>query len=417
LKNVSDVENVSDYVLQLLYLLKKQTEKRVQITSLKGKKRESSLRPILTSGNYASAEGAITAGCLFFAGYPITPSSEIAHYMSRRLPEVDGTFVQMEDELASIACCLGASYTGTKAMTATSGPGLSLMAENIGLGVMLEAPMVIVTIMRGGPSTGQPTNASQSDVYQTRYASHGDYEMIVLAPSTVQEMYDLTIRAFNLAEKFRTPVIVASDGFLGQMMEPVYLHSDFELIERKKPQVPPDQYKPFEALDDDLIPGMAVAGTDYHFYVSGLTHDEAGNPDQSPEAAEKLIKRLSDKIIKARSEINDWEEKYLEDAETILLSYGINSRGVPEVIEKLRNEGKKIGYVRLKSIWPFPDEVMEKIGKHGVSKVIVSEMNYGMVIREVQRFRHLFDVSGICVPTVIPFSPKFFYKKIMEELN
>jgi len=302
-------------------------------------------------------------------------------------------------------------------MTATSGPGLSLMAESIGLGVMLEAPVVIVTIMRGGPSTGQPTNASQSDIYQTRYASHGDYQIIVLTPSTVQEMYDLTIRAFNLAEKYRNPVIVASDGFLGQMMEPLYYHSDFEIVNRKPPQVPPEKYKPFEVFDDDLVPGMAVAGTDYDFYVSGLTHDEEGNPDQSPEAAVKLIKRLSDKIIKARPEINDWEDKYLEDSETILLSYGINSRGVPEAIEKLRAEGIKIGYVRLKSVWPFPDEIMEKIGNHGVSKVIVSEMNYGMVVREVQRFRHLFDVSGISIPTVIPFSPKFLYKKIKEELN
>lgn len=380
-------------------------------------KNSSGIKQTLVTGNIASAEGAIAVGCRFFAGYPITPSSEIAHHMSRRLPEVNGTFVQMEDELASITCSLGASYAGVKSMTATSGPGLSLMAESIGLGVMLEAPVVIVTIMRGGPSTGQPTNASQSDIYQTRYASHGDYQIIVLTPSTVQEMYDLTIRAFNLAEKYRNPVIVASDGFLGQMMEPLYFHSDFEIVNRKPPQVPPEKYKPFEVFDDDLVPGMAVAGTNYDFYVSGLTHDEMGNPDQSPEAAEKLIMRLSDKIIKARPEINDWEEKYLEDAETILLSYGINSRGVPEVIEKLRSEGIKIGFVRLKSVWPFPDEIMEKIGKHGVSKVIVSEMNYGMLIREVQRFRHLFDVSGISIPTVIPFSPKFLYKKILEEIN
>jgi len=385
--------------------------------SPKSIKNSSGIKQALVTGNIASAEGAIAVGCRFFAGYPITPSSEIAHHMSRRLPEVNGTFVQMEDELASITCSLGASYAGVKSMTATSGPGLSLMAESIGLGVMLEAPVVIVTIMRGGPSTGQPTNASQSDIYQTRYASHGDYQIIVLTPSTVQEMYDLTIRAFNLAEKYRNPVIVASDGFLGQMMEPLYFHSDFEIVNRKPPQVPPEKYKPFEVFDDDLVPGMAVAGTDYDFYVSGLTHDEMGNPDQSPEAAVKLIKRLSDKIIKARPEINDWEEKYLDDAETILLSYGINSRGVPEVIEKLRNEGKNVGYVRLKNVWPFPDELMEKIGNNGVSKVIVSEMNYGMIIREVQRFRHLFDVSGISIPTVIPFSPKFLYKKIMEEIN
>jgi 2-oxoglutarate ferredoxin oxidoreductase subunit alpha len=378
--------------------------------------KKSSLKPILTSGNYASAEGAIAAGCLFFAGYPITPSSEIAAYMSKRLPEVNGTFVQMEDELGSIACCLGASYAGIKAMTATSGPGLSLMAENIGLGVMLEAPMVIVTIMRGGPSTGQPTNASQSDVYQVRYASHGDYQIIVLAPSTVQEMYDLTIRAFNLAEKYRTPVIVASDGILGQMMEPVYYHSDFELIERKKPQVPPEKYKPFEALDDDLVPAMAVAGTEYYFYVSGLTHDEEGNPQMTPEAAEILIKRLCDKIIKGRPDINDWEENYLDDADVILLAYGINARGIPEAVEKARNQGHKVGYVRLKSLWPFPDELMQKLGQKGISKVIVSEMNNGMLIREVERFRHLFDVSGITIPTVIPFSPKFIYQRLLKEV-
>ena len=371
---------------------------------------------ILTSGNYACAEGAITAGCLYFAGYPITPSSEIAAYMSRRLPQVNGTIVQMEDELASITSCFGASYAGKKAMTATSGPGLSLMAESIGLGVMLEVPTVIVTIMRGGPSTGQPTNASQSDVYQTRYASHGDYEIIVLAPSTVQEMYDLTIRAFNLSEKYRVPVIVASDGILGQMMEVVNIHSNIELVERKKPQVSPDKYKPFEIFDDDLVPGMAIAGTDYSFYVSGLTHDVEGNPQMTPEAAEVLITRLCEKIRKARPQINDWEENYLEDADIIILAYGINARGAYEVVEKAREQGYKLGLVRLKSLWPFPDELMKRIAKMGVSKVIVCEMNNGMMIREVQRFQHLFAVTGITIPTTIPFSPKFIYEKFLKEV-
>ena len=371
---------------------------------------------ILTSGNYACAEGAITAGCLYFAGYPITPSSEIAAYMSRRLPQVNGTFVQMEDELASITSCFGASYAGKKAMTATSGPGLSLMAESIGLGVMIEVPTVIVTIMRGGPSTGQPTNASQSDVYQTRYASHGDYEIIVLAPSTVQEMYDLTIRAFNLSEKYRVPVIVASDGILGQMMEVVNIHSNIELVERKKPQVSPDKYKPFEIFDDDLVPGMAIAGTDYSFYVSGLTHDVEGNPQMTPEAAEVLITRLCEKIRKARPQINDWEENYLEDADIIILAYGINARGAYEVVEKAREQGYKLGLVRLKSLWPFPDELMKRIAKMGVSKVIVCEMNNGMMIREVQRFQHLFAVTGITIPTTIPFSPKFIYEKFLKEV-
>jgi len=375
-------------------------------------------KAILTTGNYASAEGAIAVGCRYFGGYPITPSSEVAHYMSRRLPQVGGTFVQLEDELASIVSVVGASFAGAKAMTATSGPGFSLMAETIGLAFMLEAPMVIVTVMRGGPSTGQPTKASQGDVMQTRYASHGDYEMIVLAPATVQECYDFSIRAFNLAEKFRTPVVVASDGIVGQMMEPVYYHSDFEVINRKGPQVPPEEYKPFEVLDDDLVPGMATAGTDYNFYVTGLTHDDTGSPDMTPETQIKLNKRLCDKIRNARSEINDWEEGYLEEAEVVIISYGINSRGTPEAVERAREKGHKIGYVRLKTFWPFPEELMEKFGSLGIKKVIVSEMNYGMVIREVERFRHLgFEVSGILVPTTIPFSPKFIYDEIVKEMK
>jgi len=384
--------------------------------SLKSNKSASAPKPILTSGNNACAEGAITAGCTFFAGYPITPSSEIAAYMSTRLPQVNGVFLQMEDELASITSCLGASYAGKKAMTATSGPGVSLMAETIGLAVMLEAPVVIVTVMRGGPSTGQPTNASQSDVYQTRYASHGDYEIIVLSPSTVQEMYDLTIRAFNLAEKYRTPVILAADGILGQMMEPVYYHTNFKIIERKGPQVSPEKYKPFQILDKDLVPGMAVAGTNYHFYATGLTHDEEGNPDMTPQGQEILIKRLCDKIRNARLDINDWEEKYLDEADTVILSYGINARGIPEMVDLARKEGYRIGYVRLKNLWPFPDELMEKLGNLGISKVIVSEMNYGMMIREVERFRHLFNVSGINIPTITPFSPKFIYERFKKEV-
>jgi 2-oxoglutarate ferredoxin oxidoreductase subunit alpha len=373
---------------------------------------------ILTTGNYATAEGAIAVGCRFFGGYPITPSSEIAHYMSRRLPQVGGTFVQMEDELASIVAVVGASYAGAKAMTATSGPGLSLMAETVGLGFMLEAPMVIVTVMRGGPSTGQPTKASQSDVMQTRYLSHGDYEMIVLAPATVQECYEMTIQAFNFAEKYRTPVIVASDGIVGQMMEPVRYHSNFEIINRKPPQVSPEEYKPFEVFDEDLVPGMAVAGTEYNFYVTGLTHDITGTPDMTPERAVTLIKRLCDKIRNARPDINDWEEKYLDDADTVIMSYGINSRGVPETVERARKEGYKVGYVRLKTLWPFPEELMERMSQKGVSKIVVSEMNYGQVIREVERFRHLgFEVSGILVPTTIPFSPRFIYEQFLKEVK
>ncbi len=371
--------------------------------------------PVLSTGNHACAEGALAAGCRFFGGYPITPSSEIAELMSKRLPQVDGTFVQMEDEIASIMACLGASFAGVKAMTATSGPGLSLMAESIGLAVMMEVPLVIVTVMRGGPSTGQPTNASQSDVYQVRYASHGDYELIVLAPGSVQEMYELTVRAFNFSERYRTPVIVAADGTLGQMMEPLTLRTEIERVQRKTPRMPPQEYKPFQIVDEDLVPAMAVAGTDYDFYVSGLTHDEMGNPRMDPESAEQLITRLCDKIRRARSDINDWVTYGLEDATLVVLAYGVNARGVREAAEQMRAEGHKIGMIRLKSLWPFPDELMEQLGQQ-VGKVVVSELNNGMLIREVERFRHRFCVSGITIPTPVPLRPSEIYRRLLKEI-
>lgn len=372
-------------------------------------------RPVLTTGNHACAQGALAAGCRFFGGYPITPSSEIAELMSKRLPLVEGTFVQLEDELASIMACLGASFAGVKSMTATSGPGLSLMAESIGLGVMLEVPVVIVTVMRGGPSTGQPTNASQSDVYQVRYGSHGDYEIIVLSPGSVQEMYALTIRAFNLAETYRTPVILAADGILGQMMEPLTLQTEIERVQRKLPRVMPSDYRPYAVTDEDLVPPMALAGTDYDFYVTGLTHDDMGNPCMDPGSAEKLIRRLCTKIRRARPLINDWEAYRMEDAELAVVAYGINARGVREAIERLRREGHPIGMVRLKSLWPFPDELMGQLGQQ-VQKVIVTEMNNGMLIREVERFRHTFEVAGITVPTPLPLPPSTLYKYLRQEV-
>ncbi len=371
--------------------------------------------PVLSTGNHACAEGALAAGCRFFGGYPITPSSEVAELMSKRLPRVDGTFVQMEDEIASIMACLGASFAGVKAMTATSGPGLSLMAESIGLAVMMEVPLVIVTVMRGGPSTGQPTNASQSDVYQVRYASHGDYELIVLAPGSVQEMYELTVRAFNLSERYRTPVIVAADGTLGQMMEPLSLPPEVEQVQRKSPQVPPQEYKPFQVVDEDLVPAMAIAGTEYDFYVTGLTHDDMGNPRMDPESAEQLITRLCTKIRRVRTHINDWEAYALDDARLVVLAYGVNARGVREAAERMRAEGHKIGMVRLKSLWPFPDELMQQLGQR-VEKVVVSELNNGMLIREVERFRHRFRVSGITVPTPVPLRPSEIYRRLLEEI-
>ncbi len=381
------------------------------------KKKKQKSNPILTTGNYACAQGAINVGCRFYAGYPITPSSEIAAAMAKMLPKVDGAFIQMEDEIASIMACLGASFGGKKVMTATSGPGFSLMLESVSLAAMTEAPMVIVTVMRGGPSTGQPTKTSQSDVFQVRYGAHGDYELIALSPASVQEMYDLTIRAFNLSEKYRTPVIVVSDATISQMMEPVVYHEDFEIVERKKPTVPPSEYKPFEITDDDLVPPMAVAGTDYDFYVTGLTHDEHGNPKMDPEWAEQLSRRICEKILRARPEINDWVEYYVDDATTAVISYGINARGALEAVTRCRNKGKPVGMIRLRSLWPFPEELMEDLHSRGIQKVIVTEMNQGRMLREVERFRHYFEVVGICKPTTFPMSPSFLYEQIRKEVS
>ncbi len=389
----------------------------MSLKAQKVSKKEDQVRQVLTTGNYACAQGAINIGCRFFAGYPITPSSEIAAAMAKMLPKVGGVFIQMEDEIASIMACIGASFGGKKVMTATSGPGFSLMLENLSLAAMMEAPLVIVTVMRGGPSTGQPTKTSQSDVFQVRYGAHGDYEIIALAPASVQEMYDLTIRAFNLSEKYRTPVILVSDATISQMMEPVVYHDNFEIVERKKPTVPPSEYKPFEVTDDDLVPPMAIAGTDYDFYVTGLTHDEHGNPRMDPEWAEKLSQRICEKILRARPEINDWVESYLEDATTAVLSYGINARGALEAVAQCRNRGLPVGMVRMRSLWPFPEELMERLHSLGIKKVIVTEMNQGRILREVERFRHYFDVVGICKPTTFPMSPSYLHERIVKEVS
>jgi 2-oxoglutarate ferredoxin oxidoreductase subunit alpha len=228
-------------------------------------------------------------------------------------------------------------------------------------------------------------------------------------------MYELTVRAFNLSERYRTPVIVAADGTLGQMMEPLFLKPEVEQVQRKPPQVPPQEYKPFQVVDEDLVPAMAVAGTDYDFYVTGLTHDDMGNPRMDPESAEQLISRLCTKIRRACTHINDWETYALQDARLVVLAYGVNARGVREATEQMRTEGHEIGMVRLKSLWPFPDELMNQLGQR-VEKVVVSELNNGMLIREVERFRHRFSVSGITVPTPVPLRPSEIYRRLLKEI-
>lgn len=339
-----------------------------------------------THGDIACAEGAIAAGCRFFAGYPITPATEVAERMAVRLPEVGGAYLQMEDEIGSVAAIIGASYGGVKSMTATSGPGFSLMQENIGLAVMTEAPIVIVDVMRGGPSSGQPTKAGQQDMMQAKWGSHGDYEIIALAPSSVQEMFNLTIHAFNLAERYRVPVFVMADEMIGHMRERLVIPSpeEIKIVNRKKPSVPPDQYNPFKP-DDDLVPPMAVFGEGYRFYATGLTHDETGHPQaDSAEEQTKLVRRLCDKIRKNRDSIIQVKRLFLDDANVCLIAYGSVARSAIAAVNRARQQGIKAGFLGLATVWPFPDKEIEAIADH-VDRIVVAEMNYGQVVREVER--------------------------------
>jgi len=337
------------------------------------------------SGDEACAEGAINAGCRFFAGYPITPATEIAERMALRLPELGGTYIQMEDELASIATVLGASWGGAKAMTATSGPGFSLMMENIGLGVMLETPCVVVDIQRGAPSTGLPTLSGQGDMMQARWGSHGCYSIIALAPNSPQELYDLTIRAFNLSERYRVPVLVMSEAATGHMYEKIVIPpaDGIEIISRRQPSVPPEEYLPFKP-DSDLIPPMATAGGGYRFHATGLTHDERGYPAMTVEAHDKLVRRLIGKIEKNKDEIIELEEDGIEDAEVVVCSYGISARVSLIAVERAREEGIKVGMLRLITVWPFPEDRIREISRQ-VKGFVVPELNCGQVALEVER--------------------------------
>jgi len=337
------------------------------------------------SGDEACAEGAISAGCRFFAGYPITPATEIAERMSDRLPEVGGTYIQMEDELGSMAAVLGASWGNAKAMTATSGPGFSLMMENIGLGVMLETPCVVVNVQRAGPSTGLPTMVAQGDMMQARWGSHGSYSIIVVSPSSVQEAFDLTVKAFNLSERFRLPVLVMMDGAIGHIYEKVVIPplSGMKLVPRRRPNVPPGEYWPY-VPDADLIPPMANTGEGYRFHVTGLTHDERGYPEMTPETQDKLVKRLVEKVDRYRDEITELEEEGIDDAEVVVCTYGVSARVAMIAIERTRQEGIRVGLLRLITVWPFPEDRIREIAKR-VKAFVVPEINYGQISLEVER--------------------------------
>jgi len=339
----------------------------------------------IMSGNEAVAEGALAAGVRFFAGYPITPSSEIAEVLSYLLPQVGGKFIQMEDELSSVGAIVGASLAGLKSITATSGPGFSLMQENIGLAFMAEVPCVIVNVQRGGPSTGLPTKASQADVMQARWGTHGDHNMIVLASSSVRESFDLIIDSVNLAEKYRTPVILLLDEVIAHMREKVILpeKEEIKIIERKKPPKGQGEYLPYE-VTEDAIPPMAILGEGYRYHVTGLTHDETGFPTSDPEKINQNIRRLYQKIEKHKDEIIRVEERYTEDAEIAVFAYGSVARSAYSAVKEARKKGIKVGLMRPITLWPFPYKKVSDLTNR-VKRIIVPEMNMGQIIEEVKR--------------------------------
>ncbi len=335
-------------------------------------------------GNVACAEGAIAAGCRFFAGYPITPSSEIAEVLALRFPVVGGHFIQMEDEIAAMGAVIGGSLGGAKTMTATSGPGFSLKQENIGFAAMAEVPCVIVNVQRGGPSTGLPTHAAQSDVMQARWGTHGDHPIIVLSPSSVRETYDLTVRAFNLAEKYRMPVILLSDEIIGHLTEKIEIPdpSTIEIIDRKKPIDTPENYLPYK-MDDSDIPAMANFGEGYRYHVTGLAHDETGFPTNDPEKIRAQMLRLNRKIQRFRDDIVEVETFNTDDMDVLVISFGSTARSVKRAVINAREKGVKAGLLRLKTIWPFPDKEIEALYKP-VRKIVVAEMNLGQIAHEVE---------------------------------
>ncbi len=336
-------------------------------------------------GNEACGWGALAAGCRFFAGYPITPSTEIAELLARNLPRVGGHFIQMEDEIASIAAVIGASVAGAKSMTATSGPGFSLMQENLGYAYMAEVPCVVVDVQRGGPSTGLPTKVAQADTMQAKWGTHGDYYPIVMAPSTVMECFDMTIKAFNLAEKFRNPVIILGDEVLGHMREVVTLPDpgSIQVEMRTKPIDPPEWYKHFEITPDFRSP-MAAFGEGYRFHLTGLTHDESGFPTAKPNEIKAKLEKLKQKIIRHRSEITEIKTDLMEDAHIMVFAYGSTARAARQAIRIARKKRFKVGMVQPMTLWPFPDDKLIPL-LDKIDMVVVAELNQGQIIGEIER--------------------------------
>ncbi len=337
------------------------------------------------TGDVACAEGALAAGCRFFGGYPITPATEIAEHMAERLPEMGGIFIQMEDEIAAMASVLGASWAGKKSMTATSGPGFSLMMENIGLGISTETPCVVVNVQRGGPSTGLPTQVAQGDMMQARWGSHGHYEIIALAPSSPQELFYQTIRAFNLSEKYRTPVLVMTDEVIGHMSERVVIPDarKIETTPRNKPRGRKDRFRLFSPFENGAAP-MPAAGDGYRIHVTGLTHDERGYPALTVEAQENMVNRIVGKIRNHLDDIIQTESYRMEDAEIALVSYGVSGRTALAAVDMARKQGIKAGLLRLLTVWPFPEALIRSLALR-VKGFVTVEINLGQIHLEVER--------------------------------
>ncbi len=369
---------------------------------------------LLMQGNEACAEGAIYAGCRFFAGYPITPSSEIAEYMAMRLPQVGGIFIQMEDEIASMGAIIGASLGGLKSMTATSGPGFSLKQENLGYAYMTEIPCVVVNVMRGGPSTGMPTGPSQSDVMQARWGTHGDHPTIALTPSTVKEIFYETIRAFNLSEKYRIPVILLTDEIIGHMREKMELPdpSEVEVIERVKPVCPPEEYLPYDSRYD--IPPLAVFGEGYKFHVTGLNHNDKGFPTNVNRIIQEQEERMVNKIKKNAADIIKYETYMIDDAEGVVFAFGSSARSAKAAVNEARRMGMKVGIFKPLTIWPFPEDAIYDIAG-SVKFIVVPELNLGQIIHEVERAsKGRTEVVGVNRVDPEPITPQQILDRILE---
>ncbi len=354
-------------------------------------------------GDMAVAYGGLLAGVSFFGGYPITPASEVAEGMARLLPRCGGCFIQMEDEIASIAAVIGAAWGGAKAMTATSGPGFSLMMENYGYAVMTETPCVIANVQRTGPSTGQPTLGAQGDMMQVRWGSHGDMEAIALAPSTVQESLDMTIQSFNLSEKYRHPVCLMTDGEVGHLREKVVIpdEDEMEIFDRVTATADRETFLPFaeSPTNGSKVPDFPTFGTGYRTYVTGLTHNEKGFPrtDKQPDH-ERLVMRIITKITDDREEMMDVEEIALEDADIAFVTYGASARPAESAVALAREKGLKVGMLRLKLVWPFPRDLITELSKK-VNTIIVPEMNLGQIYHVIKEFA-VDDCDIICAPKI-----------------